>query len=154
MGQGALVFVARLRTRQQLDPPATGLDQGLQTLARGHRIGLAGPPLAPDLGSIDADQAHIAPILQTQGIAVDHLAYRNALRPALEVGRQRTQRLRRQLPDRGHKKGAHQGRLLQQHCQAHGASFAPSYFLAPNMPKRSANFCTRPPVSSTFCLPV
>ena len=35
MGQGALVFVARLCTRQQLDPPATGLDQGLQTLARG-----------------------------------------------------------------------------------------------------------------------
>ncbi|MNH10170.1 hypothetical protein D3C79_696410 [compost metagenome] len=150
MRQSAAVFVPRLDPGNQANLAATGLDQGLQALACGLGEGFTGATLATDFRCIDADQANAATIIQTQGIAVDHLTHADDLR----IDGCRAERQGRQLPNRAHKKGAREGRLFQQQCQTHGASFAQSYFLAPNMPKRSANFCTRPPVSRTFCLPV
>ncbi|MNN36528.1 hypothetical protein D3C81_1504280 [compost metagenome] len=150
MCQRAAVFVSGLGARHQPDTPVAGLDQRLQAPPGGLGIGLAGAPIAADFRGIDADQAHAAAIDQTQGIAIHHLAYCHLLR----LLRQRAVRQGREMPDDAHKKSAHKGRLFLQQCETRGVRHAHDYFLVPNIPKRSANFCTRPPVSRTFCLPV
>src|SRR5688572_24307705 len=148
--QCATVLVFTFNTRHQPDAIIIGLDQGLQSPPGSFGIGLTGTSLATHFRGIDTDQPHTAAIDQTQGVAINHLSYRYPL----GLIRQWAERQDREMPDCAHKKGAHKGRLLQQQCETRRIRHAHDYFLAPNMPKRSANFCTRPPVSRTFCLPV
>ncbi|MCY1407818.1 hypothetical protein D9M71_231270 [compost metagenome] len=116
--QGAAVMIALLGADQQIDTPVTCVDQRLQALARRIGIRFGWAPLATNFRGIDADQAHATAILQAQGVTIDHLAHLHHWQAA----GCRAKRLGRRQPNRGHKKGAHKGRLFHQHGKAAAAS--------------------------------
>ena len=149
MREHAPVTILRLAPHTQPDPFAIALHQGVEMAPGRFGEGLGLAPMATALGGIDTDQPHAAPIHEAQRVAIDDardLHQRQTLRC-------RTEGQRLKSPEDGNEKGAHQGRLFHVLGKSHRIPVAPAY-LAPNTPKRCLKRSMRPPVSSTFCLPV
>ncbi|MNC40016.1 hypothetical protein D3C75_887050 [compost metagenome] len=118
MGQRAAVMILAFFAGHQPDSPVTRRHQCFKAFACGHGEGFVGTALLAQLRRVQADHAHIAAIAQTQGVAIHHPLHRDGRQAAWC----RTNGLRARQPNRGHKKGAREGRLFHQHGKTAAAS--------------------------------
>ena len=151
MGQQPTVMILGLTSELQPYVTTTGAHQCLQATSGGLRERLGNSTLAAHFRRVQADQPDAPPVGQTQRVAIDDLGdFLSRERP---IGR--AKRLGLESEENRNEKGAHQGRLFPMLGESHRISVATTAcYLAPNTPKRCLKRSIRPPVSSTFCLPV